>query len=354
MTKKSTTGMTVCGGSISDPDPGFEMEYHELRSEQRFRYEHLNKLITGFVTFTTAVLTIGFGLSAVVSGFNSYASDCMERMLDSGITYELRCLLTHKCTLYKNITTALEFLQSIFFLTPIIYSKVCFNHSLENNIRISLISSYLGAKNPRKENWDNFRHEHGIKYFFGSFGSSIDTERVGDLSNMHRIISWLSIILGLTYGLITFVNCVMDGDFSDRTNCVMFIYICAGLLLSAIAHTLIVVVCNRKNIKRIREQSPEKNQNEELRSIIFYASKQRKLNMWLMFGSMSIILAGYLVIVSPLVQSQEFSIYVKYLTASIFILFAVFSIWQFPGYALECNIADRKIHLHDQICKNEP
>lgn len=157
--------MPVCGGSISDPDSGFEMECHELRSEQRLRYEHLNKLIADFVIFTTAVLIIGFGLSAVVSGFDSYASNCMERTLDSGITCELSCLLTHRYTLYRNITTALEFLQSIFFLTPIIYSKVCFNHSLENNVRISLISSYLGAKNPRKENRDNFRHKHGIKYF---------------------------------------------------------------------------------------------------------------------------------------------------------------------------------------------
>lgn len=146
----------------------------------------------------------------------------------------------------------------------------------------------------------------------------------------------------------------MDGDFSDRTNRIMFYYIIAWLILSVIAHTLIVMVFNRKNIKRIKEHSQEEKLNDELRSIILYARKQRKLNTWLMFGSMFGILAGYLVIVLCFVQPQEFSAHAKYLIALIFILFAVFSIWQFSGYALECNIADRKIHLHDQICKNEP
>lgn len=99
----------------------------------------------------------------------------------------------------NSVAVGIQLLQAIFFLAPILYSKMCFNHSLENNVRISLISSYLEAANPDEKNWDSFRHNNDIRYFFGSFGTMVETERVGDLKNMHRLISFLSASLGILY-----------------------------------------------------------------------------------------------------------------------------------------------------------
>lgn len=41
------------------------------------------------------------------------------------------------------------------------------------------------------------------------------------------------------------------------------------------------------------------------------------------------------------------------LCAGMFIVFATFCIWQFPCYALECNIADWRIRQHDRKAKEQ-
>lgn len=60
----------------------FDREYDALRSEQRYRYEHINKLNSGFITFTTAVLTIGFGLFVMVSSVLEFNTGLKEQVIE--------------------------------------------------------------------------------------------------------------------------------------------------------------------------------------------------------------------------------------------------------------------------------
>lgn len=367
----------------------FDREYDALRSEQRYRYEHINKLNSGFITFTTAVLTIGFGLFVMVSsvlefntGLNEQVAELQEQVIElqeqeDALQNEIEIKqdrienIIDEINMNKSVEVGAQLLQAMFFLAPILYSKICFNHSLENNVRISLISSYLEAANPNKINWDSFRHKNDIRYFFDSFGVMIKTEKVGDLKNMHRLISILSALLGLFYGGGVFYNCIQNYGLSNMLSATMIF----GGGLSILLHTLIALVFGKINNNKLNDKEGEKKRliirkkhskfiinlirlSTNLRNYLTAESdnerlfqKQKKINT-IFTWFFCVVEAGIFLSLLLFIDLAKYDERIV-LCAGAFIVFATFCIWQFPCYALECNIADWRIRQHDEKAKKE-
>lgn len=353
----------------------YTSEYSALRNEQQMRYDYSNKLNTGFITFTTAILTIGFGLSAIVGSFLNSAAGLSEELQKgaSGLFEQY----VQKFIVSSTAAIALEFLQAAFFALPILYSKICFNHSLENSVRISLISSYLEHRNGRIVNWDSVRHNNGIRYFFGSFGTSVPDARVGDLSNMHRIVSWLSLILGALYGFTVFAFCIYELNQKDKRFFFLFIFMVGAVFLSASIHIILIQILRKKYAryedaedKILNGNKKKANKDMEYKKILNDLNKDcatiKRWNVWLCWISIAIeLIATVIVLVAIPSQTdilgiasqgtakidQILIIYdiAKAAASFFFVAFFTFCIWQFPGYKIECNLADNKIKNNDRM-----
>lgn len=105
-----------------------------------------------------------------------------------------------------------------------------------------------------EDNWDSFRHKNDIRYFFESFGAMVKTEKVGDLKNMHRLISLLSAVLGLSYGGGVFYNCISNAEIANALFTIMFI----GGAVSILLHTSIAVIFGNVNNIKLNDRDREK------------------------------------------------------------------------------------------------
>ena len=139
-------------------------EYTSLCFDLRSRREYLNKLNAGFITYTTAVVTIAFALFSFVGNLIDMSVELEEKItaLSLSKSLEQQELLDYYFLRLSNIKVSimsLQFFQALLNLSPVVYSKICFNHALENNVRISLISDYLERVNTNN-NLISIRHKY--------------------------------------------------------------------------------------------------------------------------------------------------------------------------------------------------
>lgn len=334
-----------------------ETEYSSLRFEQRNRYDLANKLNSGFITFTTAVLTIGISLLVLD---NNIISDYVTSQQNYPKTYAAGLLL-------------IEFFVSILFMLPILYSKICFNHSLENSIRISLITDYLdcSVSKLQQKNWDNMRRNHGIlPYFYGSFGAPAPDRRVGDLSNMHRIISWTGFIVGAIYGGSIYFSCIINNPFGSATSTGdnrLWKY--AGgfylllIVLSLLSHFRILhrkswkyekMICATLPSPKIYPLKSMKHKYEERNAIYIKWKKRNTKYMIIAYGALALSVIVLLVLRGFFNNGSGDATIDTYRTIvpAIYIGVMLLCIWQWPLYGLECNIADIRIYMNQAVTKD--
>ena len=338
-------------------------EHGELHSDLRSYYEYQNKLDSGFVLFSTTVLTIGFGLFSFSENMYSKYVEFYEKIgTIANDTFYQNQYYSMSITLL-----ALQFFQALFFFTPILYSKICFNHTLENYVRISMIKDYLLKLDIENENDHNLFTEQN-KYYkrirsdqqktpkdselyrpkkselypehFNSFGAIPKLSRVGNVKTMHVIISSLSLLLGMTNGVLVYRNCVfMDSTYNSyeerlvkTLSILLTILVCAAV----ITHIVIVIVA----YNRVKKDTGYNGKGSRITNII---------SMWIYFLGVAItcfvlVMAGYQCkgLSNPIVPS-------RFVLSSLFTIFVIFCIFQFPGYTVESMAAKKKIDHNTDV-----
>lgn len=184
-----------------------QMEYNALKSEQLYRYEYNNKLRSDFIVFSTAVLTACIAGVVVLSEANNTNNN--------GYDFAL--------SMRERFVIAM-------FLLPILYSKISFNHALENEVRLRLISDYLRESGPAGlKTWFRMKQENNIQYYFDGLsifdqssllGAQSNKRRrdVGDIINLHRIMTGCLFILYLIFTITANLNC-LGFEHNGKINC---------------------------------------------------------------------------------------------------------------------------------------
>ena len=114
-----------------------------------------------------------------------------------------------------------------------LYSKVSYNHALENNVRISMNSDYLEKLHGNDKSLYSIRHnkyendtyepenlpddEGTYPYHFGTFGSLKMHYRIGDLGNLHRMVTIISMVIGMLFGILVYSNLILGTAIDPNT-----------------------------------------------------------------------------------------------------------------------------------------
>lgn len=323
-------------------------EYNALRNDNRNRHDYYSKINTGFVTFTTAVLTISISLFIFIGSTTNLIIELYEKAHDSNLQDELRMLYQNKYTVLNVTGVALQYFQAFLILSPVLYSKICFNHALENSVCMSLNSDYLqrieknpdnlsAIKNKYTDSKELPKSDEVFPYYFGSFGALCRTHRVGDLGAMHWIISFLCLLFGGIFGSLVFIHCV----YSDAP--IIFkpflkslgIVFAGGAMSSIVSHFIIILKAKRKMKKAKASKT------------VFDGRPYKKKNMIFMFALISIVFLVSVLLFCLTIATKSFEFFSELtgetLISLCFALLFMFCIFQFPGYYLELDAASNKI-----------
>ena len=136
---KTITNNTTHVNSANDTDDLHNLEFTSLREEKLFRYQYANQLTTQLLTLTAAIWTIAFAV------FD----------------------LPNKSNMYDSNIVIIEYFHAILFLFPAIFSSITFKQSLNNTVRLHLLSDYLRYSTPQNnKSWERMKPK--IKFFRSS------------------------------------------------------------------------------------------------------------------------------------------------------------------------------------------
>ena len=164
-------------------------EYEALRAEKLNRYDYSNKLFAQLLAFTSAIVGANLAMYAV---YGELLKDGSHFSTDSVFIISL------------------EFTQCLVFLLPAIFSTILFKFSLENSIRINLLSEYMRHRWPKgMVSWEQLKKDRSLSYFSNN-DTKENPHKVGDMLVICIGVTGISLIASYMMFISVIINCFSE------------------------------------------------------------------------------------------------------------------------------------------------